>query len=561
MPSKPQFSAVLAVMDELPYPVEGLVNCVKSILDQDFVTSEVIIADGSRKKIGESVKKALAPSQQAGVKVVTGKFASRAATFNAGFKKAAGDFVLVMKSDSMAITLKKSALSVAMMAFERHGKQMGMLYTDYERVQPDGAKAEVKLLDYHIARLRDMSDFGPLYIVRKDILAKLKGLNEKYKFADWYDLRLRVSAKWKVVHLGSKVRGGLCTVFVQATAHNVFDYLLASKESQLEMEDACTQFLKSIGAYLAPGVNYRPVKYSKDEDAKFKKVIATVVIPVYQRPGFIRDAIDSVQRQTVKNIEVIVVVNGGNEDPTVDAVKDYMKGGARYDASKPDVRLIVTDVNNIGYCLNLGCQQARGKYYVQLDSDDQLTDDCVEKILKVYEEDAKIGIVVGSYEVWKKDAATGAITCMSEIPVVTHDEWTEENGRNNLLRINGAGAPRSAPIKVIADVGWFGINDEPFSRNYGEDYGLVNRIIEKYRMGRVWDPIYKVIRHSGGTDHSIDPVTIDRNDEAKDFMRLESIHRRQAIVAAQKAKAPAKKAAVKKAKAPAKRKTKKAGRK
>ena len=48
-----------------------------------------------------------------------------------------------------------------------------------------------------------------------------------------------------------------------------------------------------------------------------------------------------------------------------------------------------------------------------------------------------------------------------------------------------------------------------------------------YKIGRVWDPIYKVVRHSGGTDHSIDLHTIDRNDNAKDWVRMEAIERRQ----------------------------------
>jgi hypothetical protein len=137
-------------------------------------------------------------------------------------------------------------------------------------------------------------------------------------------------------------------------------------------------------------------------------------------------------------------------------------------------------------------------------------------------------MVVGSYAVWQKQA-DGSLVRREDIPVVTHDEWTEENGRNNLLRINGAGAPRSFHIKVLKEVGWFGVNDTPYSRNYGEDYDLVQRIIERYRMGRVWDPIYKVVRHTGGTDHSIDQVTIDRNDEAKDHMRLEALQRRIAM--------------------------------
>ena len=103
---------------------------------------------------------------------------------------------------------------------------------------------------------------------------------------------------------------------------------------------------------------------------------------------------------------------------------------------------------------------------MQLDSDDRLKPDAVEKILAVYEEDPKIGMVIGSYEVWEKDD-DGNYTRMEDLPVVTHDEWTEENGRNNLLRINGAGAPRSIPIQLIRDIG-FSVNEEPFARNYGE---------------------------------------------------------------------------------------------
>lgn len=135
-------------------------------------------------------------------------------------------------------------------------------------------------------------------------------------------------------------------------------------------------------------------------------------------------------------------------------------------------------------------------------------------------------MVIGSYEVWELDDKTGKIDRVDSIPVVTHDEWTEENGRNNLLRINGAGAPRSIPINVIKEIGYFGINDEPFARNYGEDYEMVLKISEKYRIGRVWDPIYDVVRHSGGTDHNIDQSTVDRNDEAKDYMREQAIIRR-----------------------------------
>ena len=78
-------------------------------------------------------------------------------------------------------------------------------------------------------------------------------------------------------------------------------------------------------------------------------------------------------------------------------------------------------------------------------------------------------------------------------------------------------------------MGYFSINDEPYSRNYGEDYEMVLKISERYRVGRIYEPIYEVIRHAGSTDHMIDQEAIDRNDEAKDYMRLEAIKRRKRL--------------------------------
>jgi len=181
--------------------------------------------------------------------------------------------------------------------------------------------------------------------------------------------------------------------------------------------------------------------------------------------------------------------------------------------------------------LNAALQSSKAKYYIQLDSDDLLFEDAVEKILKVYDEDDKIGMVIGTYQVFEKKENGDVVPVLVDGKpfIVTHDEWTEENGRNNLLRVGGAGAPRSIKIKVLKEMGWFGMNDTPYCRNYGEDYELVNRVVEHYRIGRVWEPIYKVVRHAGGTDHNIDQVTIDVNENAKDHMRIEAIRRRQKI--------------------------------
>ena len=439
-------------------------------------------------------------------------------SLNKAFKNSVETFILYIDNRDCEITLKLGAFDLFELIM-KNNLGTGMIYTDYE-LEQEGLIQEIHLLKHHIGRVRDNQDYGKIFFFKKEALQAVGFADDKIKFNTLYDLRLKLAEKYELAHVANRYAGSLYRAVAATKGHNVFDYLLASKESQIEAEQVVTEHLKRMKAYLAPGEHYvaRP---PAPDSADLK---ASVIIPVNNRPEFIATAIESVQKQTVKEVEVIAVVNGGPDDPTCEAVKRYMEGGDLYDASKPAVRLLVYEINNLGLCLNMGAAIARGEFYVQLDSDDRLKPDAVEKILSVYEEDLKIGMVIGSYEVWKKDDA-GNFSRMEDLPVVTHDEWTEGNGRNNLLRINGAGAPRSIPIQLIRDIG-FSLNEEPYARNYGEDYNMVLQISEKHRIGRVWDAIYEVVRHSGGTDHSIDQQTIDRNDEAKDYMRAGAIRRR-----------------------------------
>ena len=522
-------SIVMLFRGDPAYPLPDFQADLNAALEQDQPLTEVIVVDDrGPAALPDFATPALVRELP---RHVPGTFTDRAAMFNAGIRAARGEYVLLLFNDRSRVTLKRSAARTMVMAATR-GVPDGarppaaMVYADYERVNPDGSRHEVHLLDWHAGRLRDTVDFGSVILVRTQLLRELGGFDEQYAAADWYDLRLRVSERGAPVHVANRCAGSLYAVAAPVASHNVFAYLLADRSSQLEMERACTEHLKRVGAYLVPGAHVRPIAYDAEEEHRFADCIASVVTPVYRRPEFIGRAIESVQAQTEQHVEMIVIVNGGDDDPTAAAVRRYMPGGDHYAAGKPPVRLIVTDVNNLGLCLNSGLAAARGKYYVQLDSDDRLKPDAVEKLLAVFASDPTIGMVVGSYEVWTLDEADGSLTRNAEIPVVTHPEWTADNGRNNLLRINGAGAPRAAHIKAIRAAGWFGVNDSPHCRNYGEDYDLVLRISERHAIGRVWEPIYEVIRHAGGTDHAIDQPTIDRNDEAKDAMRAEALRRR-----------------------------------
>jgi len=517
-------SIALIFSDRLPYGRDGFQACLEAALAQDHLSCEVIVIDDR----GASATLEVESKHAERVRHLPGSYANRAAEYNAALKEAGGEYLLALFNAEQPVVLRRSAVRTLVMAAVRRGPAT-MVYADYELIDPDGARQDVHLLDWHEGRLRETMDFGQALLFSTAGLRKLGGFNEEYEFADLYDLRLRLTGGTEPVHVANRFAGTLYSVAAAAKAHNVFDYLLTDKQAQLELEHALTEHLRRQGAYLAPGAHARPIEYSEADERGFQDCIASVVIPVNNRPQFIGRAIESVQSQTATNVEVIVVVNGGEADPTANAVRRYLPGGDRHDPAAPPVRLIIVDVNNLGLCLNTGIAAAHGKYYVQLDSDDRLKPDAIEKLLSVFDSDPAIGMVIGSYEVWTLNEQTGDLTRNEDIPVVTHDEWTAENGRNNLLRVNGAGAPRAAHVKVIAEAGWFGVNDDPSCRNYGEDYDLVLRISERYAIGRVWEPIYDVIRHAGGTDHAIDQATIERNDNAKDHMRLAALRRRREL--------------------------------
>lgn len=518
-----KISVIVCYNDELGYDDQALNHTIESLMHQNYENWELIVID-------ERENNTDYPSiiSHEKIKHLPINKEKRAEGINKGLQIASGDFVLFANNVQSQIIFRLSTLEIFLAVAERRSNT-GLVYADYQLIDDKGWEKDIHLLDYHEGRVRDNMDFGALLFFPKSIFTEIGYLEEKYKGAYLYDLRLKISEKFEIVHIAAAKNGHAYLVKAPEKRHDVFDYLISDKGIQLEMEQVLTGHLQRINAFLAPEKNYHHVKYSPDEEKKFETCIASVVIPVYDRVEFIGTAIESVQAQTVQNIEVIVVVNGGPNDPTIKGVKPYLPGGEKHDPNKPDVKLIIEDINNIGHCLNKGLRAARGKFYVQLDSDDRLKPNAVEKLIEVYDSDDRIGMVIGSYEVWEKNETTGELSPKEGINLVKHEEWTEENGRNNLLRINGAGAPRSAHIKVIRELGWFGMNDGVQSRNYGEDYDLVLRTSEQYRIGRVWEAIYDVIRHAGGTDHSIDQATIDRNDNAKDFMRLEAIRRRKEI--------------------------------
>ncbi|MEE1308462.1 MAG: DUF4922 domain-containing protein, partial [Bacteroidaceae bacterium] len=106
--------------------------------------------------------------------------------------------------------------------------------------------------------------------------------------------------------------------------------------------------------------------------------------------------------------------------------------------------------------------------------------------------------------------------------LIDHREWTEHNGRNNALRINGLGAPRAFFTPVLREL-------QIPNTSYGEDYALGLMISRRYRIGRIYDEVYLCRRWEGNSDAALSQDKINKNNTYKDHLRSLEIKARQQL--------------------------------
>ena len=111
---------------------------------------------------------------------------------------------------------------------------------------------------------------------------------------------------------------------------------------------------------------------------------------------------------------------------------------------------------------------------------------------------------------------------MNTIPpgLIDHREWTDENGHNNALRINGLGAPRAFFTPILRSLG------VP-NTSYGEDYALGLQISRSYKIGRIFESIYLCRRWNDNTDASLSIEKANANNLYKDKLRTIELLARQ----------------------------------
>jgi hypothetical protein len=412
---------------------------------------------------------------------------------------------LLLLPGSQQISIEPEALERFLEKAE--STKAGLVYSDYYDESKQG-KVLHPLCDYQPGSVRDDFDFGAMMLfsvvaVRKAL--RRYGVISGMKFAGLYDLRLKVSVDHPVYHLQEPLYSVFGTV-EPSVCEKIFAYVDPRNEAtQKEMEAVFTDYLKKIGAYLPPH-HFKEV----EESTKFFRVEASVIISVLNRKETIVEAVKSAVSQETDFPFNVIVVDNHSTDGTTTVVSDL---GSQYSRLKHIVPKR-TDLG-IGGCWNEAIQdEACGRYAVQLDSDDLYSSSHTLQNMVDMLRQGKYAMVIGSY--------TLVDSRLGEVPpgVVDHPEWTDENGHNNALRINGLGAPRAFNTSLMRSIGFLNVS-------YGEDYAAALRISREYRIGRIYESLYLCRRWSGNTDAALSIEEENRNNTFKDKIRTDEILARQ----------------------------------
>lgn len=384
-----------------------------------------------------------------------------------------------------------------------------LTYCHYRERLADGSLVSHPVCDYQYGSVRDDFDFGPVVLLNAaDVLAASEDFSdEESNLLDggWYALRLRLSSTGIFMNIPEYLYIAERTDNRQS-GEKQFDYVdPRRRDYQIEMEQTLSEHLYEINALVS---KEKTVCDFEDPEAGDFPLEASVVIPVRNRVSTIGDALRSALSQNCSFDYNVIVVDNGSTDGTRELLREIQN---------PRLHVIELTGNEglgIGGCWNRAVQSPQcGRFAVQLDSDDVYADGNTLQAMVDKFRETGAAMVVGSY----------IITDFGLRPMppglIDHREWTDDNGANNALRINGFGAPRGFYTPIARKFLFPNVS-------YGEDYAMALRISRDYVIGRIYEPLYFCRRWEGNSDAALSVEQTNANNTYKDFIRSIELYAR-----------------------------------
>ena len=126
-----------------------------------------------------------------------------------------------------------------------------------------------------------------------------------------------------------------------------------------------------------------------------KSDLISIIVPVYNSELYINRCLDSLLKQTYKNIEIIIV-DDGSKDNSLQLIKDY---------ANKDSRIKVYTQSNQGPSVarNTGLDNSTGKYIMFVDADDFIDKNMVANMVEVIKDDTNTLVLCDNSEIWANE--------------------------------------------------------------------------------------------------------------------------------------------------------------
>lgn len=215
-----------------------------------------------------------------------------------------------------------------------------------------------------------------------------------------------------------------------------------------------------------------------------KKV--SIIIPVHNSSKYLKKCIDSVLKQTYKNIEVICIENG-SKDNSLKILKQYKT-----------IKTYSLKESGISLARNYGIKKAKGEYLYFLDSDDYIKENLIEELVKKLEKDKSDLCYAKYYSVYEEENKK------EKTELYTFDILNKKQIITNLHNIN-LGPQKLFKKEIITN------NNITFPLNtkYEDVYFVLKYLYFSNKISMVNEYLYYYLIHSNSETTTMDSRVFD----------------------------------------------------
>ena len=398
----PKVSVIIPVYNVEEY----LRECLDSVVNQTLKEIEIIcVDDGSTDNSLEILKEYAQKDNR--ITVIKQRNSGSGTARNCGINIAKGEFIAFMDSDDMypknktletmytkavennvficggsLVQIKNGKLVTNPTEFENDYtfKQDGII--EYKNYQFDyGYWRFIYNRNFLIENLIFFPNYkryqDPPFFVKSMILAKrFYALKEatyiyriSYKKIQWTEEKVLDVYKGKLAVLNMCKENSLLNLYNKTARSCISTWLLENIKPVITKHNYVQKYILNIINSIDKSLLTTNISIP---DMLTVPIKISVIISIYNTEKYIRECLDSVINQTLKNIEIICV-NDGSTDNSLNILKEY---------ESKDKRIIIIDQKNQGLSCsrNNAMKIAKGEYIQFLDSDDYLKSDTIEKL-------------------------------------------------------------------------------------------------------------------------------------------------------------------------------------